>query len=331
LADASAENVETARPTEKVPQAAAKSKRTKPKATRTVLSGIAELRSIPDSFARQREALLIFCRGNKRVVTVSEALDFIRLQQLFTGDWEEGLRRRTIRVGQILDYIANTFDANKCRASKPVITVNLGRFGQWARICTGWRGPEQVSVDEYGRIIRRQERTVVGQNFLSVFMAVVEYCLILDKNKDDTVPQERAKAIWDDLYRTKETTVKYSPRKWAICRNKLESMGIIRIDHEYSHGQAMRWWPTDLFPCQPNNWRAEKVRGMLDPVEIGDFLEENRQREELNSLWQQVAISEGPVPAWDSFPPFARGSPGENDFKIETIDDAGEWIQPGGR
>jgi hypothetical protein len=209
-----------------------------------------------------------------------------------------------------LDYIANTFDASKCKASKPVVTVNLGKFSRWARICTEWRGEERTTVDEYGRIIRKRDRTVVGPAFLSVFMSVVEYCLILEKNEDDTVPQERAKAIWDDLYRTGQTGIKYCPRKWAICRNKLESLGIIEIDHTHFYGQAMKWWPTDLFPCQFR--RARKVRGMLDAVELGDFLQEKREREGHNSLLQHFAISQEPVPAWASFSPLPRGSPREN-------------------
>ena len=301
--------------------AAAKSKRTK--VAKTVLAGIADLRSIPDSFIRQRDALLIFCRGNKRVVSVSEALGFIQQQHLYTGDWDEGLRRRTTRVSGILEFIAETFDANKCRSSKPVVTVNIGRFGRWARMCHDWRGGERLTVDEYGRIVGKRDRTVVGPQFLSVFMSVVEYCLIMDKNSDDTVPQERAKAIWEDLYRTGQTGIKYCPRKWAICRNKLESLGIIRIDHTHFHGQAMKWWPTDLFPCQPTQWKAEKVRGMIDAVELGDFLQEKKEGEEHNSLLQQVAVNREPATARASFLPFARGSPGENDVKTQTIGDTG--------
>jgi hypothetical protein len=312
-------------------QAEVKTKRTDRTArrTKTVLSGIADLRGNPDSFSRQRDALLIVCRGNKRVVGVEEALSFIRQHRLYTGGWEEGLGRRTIRVGQILDFIAHTFDADKCRSSHPVIWINLGRFVRWASCCQGWRA-ERVTMDEYGRIMRIKDRTVVGPEFLSVFMAVVEYVLITDRNEDDTVPQERAKAIWDDLYRTGQTNVKYCPRKWAICRNKLESMGIIKIDHTHFHGQAMRWWPTDLFPCQPKQWKAGKVRGMLDPVELGDFLEERRQRELHNSLLQHIAINGDIVQVWASFPPPARGSPWENDFNSQAISIFETETQAGG-
>lgn len=294
-------------------------RRTNRRKVKTVVAGIADLRSVPDSFIRQQNALLIFCRANKRVVGPEEALGFIQQHRLYTGDWEDGLGRRKSRVSQILDFIAKTFDANKCRSSRPVVTVNLSRFSHWAQICSGWRAADRVTMDEYGRIMRIRDRTVVGSEFLSVFMSVVEYVLITDKNRDDTVPQERAKAIWDDLYRTGQTNVKYCPRKWAICRKRLESMGIIKIDHTHFHGQAMKWWPTDLFPCQPREWKADKVRGMLDAVELGEFLEEKREREQHNSLLQHVAINAEVAAFWASFPPLARGSPGGNDVKTQTI------------
>ncbi len=252
------------------------------KARKIVLGGLADLRSEPDSFIRQRDALLVFCRANKVVVGVDDALDFIQQHGFYTGDWAEGLGRRRTRVGGILNYIANTFDPERCRSSRPVVWIPVGRFKRWSRICTGWRAVERITLDEYGRIMRKRDRTVVGPEFLSVFMSVVEYVLITDKNEDDTIPQERAKAIWEDLYRTGQTDVRYCPRKWAVCRNRLEAMGIIRIDHEHHHGQAMKWWPTDKFPLQPKEWKAEKARGMLDPVELGDFLEEKREREQHN-------------------------------------------------
>lgn len=292
-----------------VEEETAKPQRTRKTTRTTKIFVFTGLRDEPDSLVRQRDALLVFCRANKRVVSIIEALAFIRQQRLYTGDWNEGLGRRTIRVGQILDFIGHTFDVNKCRSSRPVVTVNLKRFVRWARICDGWRA-ERTTVDEYGRIMRKRDRTVVGPDFLAVFMAVVEYVLITDRNEDDTVPQERAKAIWDDLYRTGQTNVKYCPRKWAICRNRLESMGVIRIDHTHFHGQAMKWWPTDLFPCQPKEWKAEKVRGMLDPVELGEFLKEKREGEQHNSLLQHLAINGEVLDVWASFPPPARGSPG---------------------
>ena len=81
----------------------------------------------------------------------------------------------------------------------------------------------------------------------------------------------------------------------------------------------MKWWPTDLFPCQPRHWNADKVRGMLDAVELGEFLQEKKEGEEHNSLLQQVAMDREPAPLWASVSTLPRGSPGENDVKTQTI------------
>ena len=48
----------------------------------------------PNSFERQHEALLVFCRQSKRVVSLNEALAYIKGNRLFTGAWEDNLARR---------------------------------------------------------------------------------------------------------------------------------------------------------------------------------------------------------------------------------------------
>lgn len=147
--------------------------------------GIADLRDDPDSFRRQRNALLMLCRARREVVGVDEALDFLRHHQLYTGDWHDG-GRRTTRVRQILSYIAKTFNKDLCRYQP--LALNLKKYRQWATCCRGWRGRDRVAMDEYGRISRGRCRTVVGPRFLAVFMSITEYCLITDKNDDDTFP-----------------------------------------------------------------------------------------------------------------------------------------------
>ena len=69
----------------------------------------ANVRNEPDSFVRQREALLEFCRRNRRVVSGEEGLEFIRTNILYTGSWEDNEAKRRMRVGQILLFIAQNF------------------------------------------------------------------------------------------------------------------------------------------------------------------------------------------------------------------------------
>ncbi len=90
-----------------------------------------KLRKEPDSFIRQREALLEFCRRNRRVVSVKEGLEFIKVNHLFTGSWEENRAKRRVRVAQILAYVAQTFDPSLCTGVRH--EINFGKFNDWAK------------------------------------------------------------------------------------------------------------------------------------------------------------------------------------------------------
>ena len=85
---------------------------------------MANLNGEPDSFKRQREALLQFSRYLKRVPTLEEALAFIQEKKLYTGTWADNLARRKARVRTTLKYIARTFDAAKCGNG----SVNVGKY-----------------------------------------------------------------------------------------------------------------------------------------------------------------------------------------------------------
>lgn len=73
-----------------------------------------ELRYEPNSLTRQLYASLIFCRRQTRVVNLDEALQFIRTEKLYTGDWSDRESKRRGRVQVILNFIAQTFEEEKC-------------------------------------------------------------------------------------------------------------------------------------------------------------------------------------------------------------------------
>ena len=156
-----------------------------------------KLRNEPDSFIRQREALLEFCRRNRRVVSVEEGLEFIKANNLFTGSWEENRSKRRLRVGQILTYIAQTFDPSLCTGVRH--EINVGKFNDWAkRHCSdGWRTGAKRDLDQFGNIIERQRsRTVADWQFVSLFLSIAEYVVLNDKNADDSIPSARAESLW---------------------------------------------------------------------------------------------------------------------------------------
>jgi hypothetical protein len=73
---------------------------------------------IGDSFKIQFDALLFFCRIKGRVVSLPEALNYIKEKGLYSGDWADNEEKRKERVAWILRYIARTFDAAKARKGK---------------------------------------------------------------------------------------------------------------------------------------------------------------------------------------------------------------------
>ena len=102
------------------------------------ISTPANLQDEPDSFIRQREALLEFCRRNKRVVSVEEGLSFIRENDLFTGSWGHNQGKRRVRVGQILGFVAKTFDPSLCVGERRAYTLQrLWGLGTSSRVIQG--------------------------------------------------------------------------------------------------------------------------------------------------------------------------------------------------
>jgi hypothetical protein len=248
------------------------------------------LRNEPDSFIRQREALMEFCRRNRQVVSVEEGLSFIKANNLFTGTWEHNRGKRRLRVGQILPYIAKTFDASLCSGVRH--KINIGKFDAWAkRHClNGWRAGAKRSLDEYGNIIVRQRsRTVADWQFVSLFLSIAEYVVINDKNNDDSVPSARAKSLWTLLYDQGVISIPYCSRKWKITRDRLENLGVLKIEHHYHRGQAMKWWIGTCFPGL-GHWKVKKVKRLLEPVALVEFLRNMREKKKRaihNSLLQQ--------------------------------------------
>jgi hypothetical protein len=236
----------------------------------------------PNSFERQHEALLVFCRQMGRVVSEAEALRFIREHRLYTGDWQENLARRRSRVRWILKRIAKTFDPAKCRGVRH--DVNVGKYDQWARHHIGTiKGRDWRSLDEFGNIAVRKNRYRVDWRFVSAFLSVVEYCLITSPNEDGSLPHVRAEEVWARCYEGGQITVPFCDKKWVICREWLEKRGILKVvDRQWHRGKAMRWEVSQEFYRLPKWWRRQKRPSLSEAVPLGEFL--NRRMRGTHSL-----------------------------------------------
>lgn len=208
-----------------------------------------DLKVEPDSFERQRNALLQLARSLKRVPDLNEALDFIRESRLYTGTWDENFSRRQTRVQSILTFITRSFDASKCTKG----SVNVGKFDSWVlkKFPKGLTGGRRKSLTPEGTVVEVGETVRVSPAFISTFLSVCEFALVIDKNKDGTLPHARAEKVWDSLYARGLIRVRFCARKWAICRDQMDQHGIVRItDREYGPGQAMKWDVGPYFPFQ---------------------------------------------------------------------------------
>jgi hypothetical protein len=236
----------------------------------------------PNSFERQHDALLVFCRQSKRVVSVNEALVYIRGNRLFTGAWENA--KRPSRVKWILKRIAKTFDASKCHGVR--YDVQIGKYDQWARHHVGTiKGRDRRSLDEYGEVSIQENRYQIDWQFASAFLSVVEYCLVTSPNDDGSLPHVRAKEIWDRCYEGGQITIPFCDRKWKICRDWLERRGVLKVtDRAWHRGKAMRWEVKAEFHRLPQWWKREKKPSLLEAVSLEKFLKEGMdQQQGLNS------------------------------------------------
>lgn len=235
-----------------------------------------DLMDEPDSFKRQREALLRYARYLKRVPTLDEALAVIHDMNLFTGTWDHNKDDRRRRVRDILAFVVERFDPSKCSNG----SVNIGKYDEWAerKFPNGLIGGHRRDMDEDGNIVEVAQNLHVSTKFIAVFMAVAEFALLIDKNQDGSVPHDRCKALWNSLKAKSLIAVSFNDRKWAVCREELAKHGIIVItDRNYGPDQAMKWAPATYFPGL-GLWKTKKQHSPQESVNLASFLQGKNER-----------------------------------------------------
>jgi len=201
---------------------------------------------------------------------------FLKDKKLFTGLWEDN-KGRNARVPGILTFLAQNFDPAKCAKG----SVNVGKYDAWAKKAfpNGLTGQLRGGLTEY--MERYSGATVhVSSSFISNFLSVVEFALLIDRNQDNSLPHNRVEELWTAL----NVSVKFDARKWAVCRDQLEKYGIIAVtDRNYSSGKAMKWDVGTYFPFL-GLWKTKKERSLLGPGELPT--KRKRTTEQHNTLLQ---------------------------------------------
>jgi hypothetical protein len=246
-----------------------------------------DLMGEPDSFKRQTKALLRYARYLKRVTSHEEAMQLIHDHHLYSGSWEDNLARRKARVRDILNIIARTFDASKCANGH----VNVSKFDEWAKkkFPNGLIGGKSKYMDEYGNVTEVSQNIHVSRSFIAVFMVVVEFALLIDKNQDNSVPHDRCKDLWNTLKDKGLIAVNFNDRKWAVCREELVKHSIIAItDRDYCTGKAMRWEVASFFPGL-GLWKTKRQPGLMGP---GLLREKEKRTEQHNTFLSMKTVQD---------------------------------------
>lgn len=244
-----------------------------------------DYRDEPNALTRQLHALLELTRRVRRVPTRREALAFLKSSKLYSGEWVDNERRRERRVAWILAHIAKTFDPAKCRPARH--SICFGKYDNWARVHVGFiRAKPRRTLNEFGEVCERRDRTTVDWRFVSVMLSVLEYCFD-HPNDDDSLPQAGARRIWDACYVEKLIGVRWNDHKWAVARDWLDEVGVVEVydrDWHYRRGAgvAMKWRPTDRFRSLHIWYRAKVLPAVDEPVALEAFLSERNPPPPLN-------------------------------------------------
>ena len=188
---------------------------------------------------RQFPALQAFSRKLKRVPTVDEALDHLRETGNYSGDWEDDAQRNR-RVPQMLNRIARTFDPEKVGGNS--YNIPLGKWWAWARKYAKYFVHEEIN--DRGKVKWRISITI---HELSTAMSIIEYCGKIDPNEDGTIPTNRVRTIWNQLYDAGKIKKQWKNGKWKLIRNTLERLSVISVNHIFYRGKAMVWQLSEIF------------------------------------------------------------------------------------
>lgn len=212
----------------------------------------------PDSFKRQHEALLILARRMKCLPTLEQALDYIKENGLYSGDWHDHEKRRKHRVKTLLAYIGKTFDSNKSAKG----SVPLGKYDNWVakEYPHGIKGIRQSNRPD----MTVERRSVsVSRQWVSVAMSVIEFLLLIDGMPDGGLPQWRAEQLWNALKNRGAIKVSWDQRKWRLLRETLVAHEVITItDRTYKFGEKAMCWATGKFFPFLRNWAKKAVKAL---------------------------------------------------------------------
>jgi len=246
-----------------------------------------------DAFRRNLEDLPPFVRAfysqYRRFPTTEEALQWLKDNGRYSGEWEDGFNRRARRVGQILRFLERDFNPEMLGSGgKPSVSLNRGRFSWWVQQKFGLAMTARI------KDTNRSEITTTGKDgpfdavtvkapttavsiparFVETFLAVAEFCLSTDPLSNKAVPTNRIKKIWGMV----KDGAAWNQKYFQVVRNRLHKMGVISIfDRQHHVGKAWRWSMGENFPEKSLGQQQRKLKAKCqlppgDPISLVEFL-----------------------------------------------------------
>lgn len=221
-----------------------------------------------------------FYRDHKGTPSHDDFLAHLKVNGLYTGDWDDPQSDRSHRTARILDFTLQNFDPEKLGRGE-------GRWGnfpvlKWLRdyarhnygrlTGTVLKDKDKLIFKDDGNIEsgRHYQKCKVSSGFVHHCIRVILTCME-DLADNDGLPEDRIVKAWDLL----PNAPAWNRDHYAIVRDFLEDRGVVDIyDKNHGPNKCWRWRKGTNYPTSPKELcrKLKKSRGLdlgfLFPKEI---------------------------------------------------------------
>lgn len=226
------------------------------------------IRGIADARERQHKFAMWFCRKHNRVVSIEELLDAVRQNDMYRGAWNDGELNRRRRCEDILGFVSESFDAEKCGSSSTRCVLNQHLRGQKAKI---WKLPS-VICGNVGRVESRigQKDEFSDRQVMCVFLAIVA---TVSKPDTGDCPRDSIQGWWQELAE-EGLAPEWNVDRYTRTKHAAKKLGLIKCNDSvyvwtpFGKGQCKRMWLSDQ---PPEHLRTESFAAMARPRFEAEF------------------------------------------------------------
>ena len=197
---------------------------------------------ISNSFDRKRVFVQWLSRRLRRVLTIEEALAAYKEHKMYGGSWEMGEKKRLADFKAVIRFVENGFDSTLCgynNSQRPELNEKIRMWEGRARTEFIYTKifvtiiNQTKHVDEFGVLhVCGGKRRLVSGKHIPIVMAIIDQV----QKPDGGIPRDSIEGWWRDLA-TDGVMPSWSVDFWVACRQVLEQIGWINVNHTYSHRQ----------------------------------------------------------------------------------------------